>query len=321
MRKSLSQVGEEAERELCDILVHNNLVAECHHIGPTHDQADVKYRLQSETIFRGIQVKVSAHPCRTALQRRCYPPTLLLVVITRARDRCWMFTQHDAQQIYQSGQITTGRKGRQSVWARFELHTVSGFIQRFKHYSQQSTPYVPVLSPTHKKEQWMIAHLQRLCTSNKWTFSAAPFTSSVDGLFNGQRAQLKYSSSLSAKGSAYQVALFKRVQRKAVPYCSHDFDVLVVMLGDVTELVYVIPMYILEQAGVVTTESQKGATCIYLQAANDRITSNRFYRFIQPAPLPQLIPKLGSICDICHATLMARDLTAHQSSTMCRRWI
>lgn len=166
----------------------------------------------------------------------------------------------------------------------------------------------------------MINRLQELCQSFKWTYTPSVTTSSVDGVFNGQRAQLKYSSAAARKGRGYQVALFKRVNRIVVPYSVDDFDVLVVMIKDVSSFVYVIPMWALAKAGVVSSSTSKGTTVIYLFSPLDTSGGNRFYRFICPPPPPQVLDPLQTLCSICHVAVLSNCLTDHQKSKTCMKW-
>jgi len=165
-----------------------------------------------------------------------------------------------------------------------------------------SCEYQQCLAPRHQLEQTMVQRLLALCEKHHWTFTLSDIVNSVDGLLNGKRAQVKYSSRRGTEKHNYGIHTGKSVDGKRAPYHATDFDVLIVMVGSCIDRVYVIPMETLIEYGIVTTGSQSGITAIHLRnpSAAAYAPRNRYWKHIMPSqPPPQLLPS-QTICDKCH---------------------
>jgi hypothetical protein len=294
--RDTNTIGSNNEEAMKEALRNSGLVAECVRTGATFDNADLKYRLHNETIWRSLQVKTRSFVPYKDIQNK-YPADMLIVILHPKKQYMWIMLAKQAIDSYKS----------------CRYNNLDSIVAALKHYLPLSCPFSEQLSATHCKEQNMVKALMKLCVQHKWTFTFNDTVTVVDGMFNGQRAQLKYTTTRGNDHHRYRVHTFKTVDDKAVPYASTDFDVLIVMIGTCTERIYEIPMHALIQHGIVSTEHQQGITSIHLRNPMDEAYAarNKFWKYILPPQPTPILTKLQTICDKCGKCVSTTNLSRH----------
>lgn len=305
--------GDRFEKLTALLLQKYNLVAELKQIGSTHDQCDIKYRLPGDTVWRGLQVKSNHTVVAQMVERRNYPPDLLVVFYANTRDAVWIFQVHQILSL-----ITLPKMHKYTVYKHTEIDSI---ILALKKYLPLSTQYQVKLSPNHMKEITMVQAVANICTHLRWQLNVNTTTTAVDAMINGKRVQMKFSNHWDKQfPHIFHITMHKKLFGKLLPYNESDFDLLIVMLGDCTTHMYAIPMQWLIIHGIVSTDTQTGSKALCLQSTQTGSMTNRFHACIVPQTVIKTIPPKYTECLICYRAVLTTRMKEHQLTNTCKKW-
>jgi hypothetical protein len=268
--------GDKAEEYILNILKTNSHVESATRIGQTGNRFDIIYQMKGEKQCRALQVKTlsKAHsPEQYSLGfQKSHMDDTLIIGLSSDRQRFCLYLFGDSPKLSLS--LTFTETACSNNGPNVYLFTdLKSFTKKLFKMVKLSTVTEWNRLTDHLTDNWakefkMIERLKLVLEELNLNYQPMmTVNSSIDGLINNCRVQLKYSD--NKKGGKYYVSFKKETSKTTYEaYSSTDFDFLICEICSSGQF-YVIPMEVLVEKGYAKTDQYDGIVAIYMASPDD----------------------------------------------------
>jgi hypothetical protein len=272
-----SQVGDQTEIFVENILENMEELEEYERIGYTNDRVDIKYKFKNEDFFRGIQVRTlqkeqgRKNKWRGS-ERPEYEHNTLCVLVNQERDKFVLIYSQD----YPKSGLSVHFSGPNSR-SKYKNNLYIDF-NKFKEDlllgMKTSVIYKECLSLNYIKEKESKIRLNNVCNDQKLNFDDCKISGSIyDCKINNFHVQCKYTSDsrsstlfvshISKSGGIIREG--KKSKRLFIPYNENDqIDFVAIEVSTLLGHFYVIPKTKLVQEGIFSSSKNNGKAHIVI---------------------------------------------------------